>query len=144
MYGVTLSQARAIIAGTLTHGREIGCRPLTVTVLDPGGHPVALEREDDSGILRVEIAHAKAWGALGMGFGTRELQRRHQQAPEFVSAISAVSGGRIVPVPGGVLIRDTAQTLLGAVGVSGDTSDRDETCAVRGIEDAGLLAETGA
>ena len=144
MGGITLEQASRIVDGALAHGRELDCAPLTVAVLDPGGHPVALKREDASGILRPQIAHAKAWGALGMGFGTRELQRRVEHAAAFVDALSAVSAGRVVPVPGGVLVRDHDGRLLGAVGISGDTSERDEACAVRGIEGAGLVADTGA
>jgi uncharacterized protein GlcG (DUF336 family) len=141
---VTLAQARAIADGTLAAGRERDLDPLTVAVLDTGGHVVVLQREDGSGILRPQIATGKAWGALGMGFGTRELAARAERMPSFVAALSAVSEGRVVPVPGGVLIRDPTGTLLGAVGVSGDLSDADESAAVTGIESAGLTADTGA
>jgi uncharacterized protein GlcG (DUF336 family) len=144
MAGITLEQATAVVDGALTHGRELGCAPLTVTVLAPGGHTVALKREDGSGILRPQIAHAKAWGALGMGFGARELERRLAHLPAFVDALAAVSGGRVVPVAGGVLVRDADGELLGAIGISGDTSERDEACAVHGIAGAGLAADTGA
>lgn len=137
---ITLAQAQQIVTATIARGRALGAAPLTVTVLDSGGHPVALCREDGSGILRPQIAHAKAWGALGMGFSSRELGRRWQLAPHFVTALGAVSEGRVVPVPGGVLIRlDGA--LLGAVGVSGDTSDLDEACAIAGVHAAGLQPE---
>jgi uncharacterized protein GlcG (DUF336 family) len=111
-------------------------------VLDPGGHAVALKREDGSGILRPQIAMGKAWGALGMGFASRELARRAEQHPVFVAALTSVSGGRLVPVPGGVLIRAGDGALVGAVGVSGDTSDKDEECAAHGVEAAGLVPDT--
>lgn len=144
MTAITLEQAATIVDAALARGRELDCQPLTVVVLDPGGHPVALKREDGSGILRPQIAHAKAWGALGMGFGTRELQRRLEVAPAFVDALSSVSDGRVVPVPGGVLARAGDAGVLSGVGISGDTPDRDEDCAVRGVEAAGLRADTGA
>jgi len=103
---------------------------------------VAFKREDRSGILRPDIAHGKAWCALGMGFGSRELAERATKAPMFITALAAVSQGRMVP--GGVLIRNADGDILGAVGISGDTSDKDETCAVAGIKAAGLTAQTGA
>ncbi len=143
MPGVTLDQARAIVDAARKRGRELGLAPLTVAVLDAGGHLVALEREDRSGILRPEIAFGKAWGALGMGFGSREYLARSQTAPAFVNAIAAASQGRVVPVPGGVLAEDASGEVQGAVGISGDISDNDETCAVAGIEAAGLKPRTG-
>jgi uncharacterized protein GlcG (DUF336 family) len=141
---LTLAQASTIVDAALAKARATGSAPLTVAVLDSGGHLVALKREDRSGILRPDIAIAKAWGALGMGFGTRELAERATKVPMFITAISAVSHGRLVPVPGGVLIKDGSGEVLGAVGISGDTSDRDESCAVAGIEAAGLAAAIGA
>ena len=140
---VTLVHATTIVDIALKKGRETNCAPLTVAVLDSGGHLVAFKREDRSGILRPDIAMAKAWGALGMGFGTRELADRAQRMPMFVNALAAVSGGRMMPVPGGVLVKSEAGEVLGAVGISGDTSDKDEACAVAGIEAAGLKAVTG-
>ncbi|MGQ7791414.1 GlcG/HbpS family heme-binding protein [Faunimonas sp. B44] len=141
---IMLQQASTIVDAALANGRAQNLVPLTVAVLDPGGHLVALKREDGSGILRVEIATGKAWGALGMGFGSRELAERAAKAPAFVNAIAAASQGRLVPAPGGVLIRNREGELLGAVGISGDVSDADEACAVAGIEAAGLVAQTGA
>src|SRR5437667_10421599 len=117
---ITLAQASTIVDVALRKGRETNCAPLTVAVLDAGGHLMALKREDRSGILRPDIAIAKAWGALGMGFGTRELAERATKVPMFITAISAVSHGRLVPVPGGVLIKDGSGEVLGAVGISGD------------------------
>ncbi|HWA79609.1 MAG TPA: heme-binding protein [Acetobacteraceae bacterium] len=144
MSGITLAQARTIIEAARKHGRALGLAPLTVAVLDSGGHPVALEREDRSGILRPEIAFGKAWGALGLGFGSRELFTRSQTAPSFVNAIAMASQGRLVPVPGGVLAESASGEILGAVGISGDLSENDEACAVAGIEAAGLKPRTGA
>ena len=141
---VTLTQASTIVDVALTKGRETNCAPLTVAVLDAGGHLVAFKREDRSGILRFDIAFGKAWGALGMGFGSRELSERAGKNPLFFGVLATVSQGRLVPVPGGVLIKDAAGSVLGAVGISGDTSDKDEVCAVAGIEAAGLKAATGA
>ncbi len=142
MTAITLAQATTIVDATLARGRELDLDPLTVVVLDPGGHVVALKREDGSGILRPQIATGKAWGALGMGFASRELARRGEEHPVFVAALTSVSGGRLVPVPGGVLIRTSDGALVGAVGVSGDSSDNDEACAAHGIQAAGLVADT--
>ena len=141
---VTLAQATIIVDTALQKGRETNCAPLTVAVLDAGGHMVAFKREDRSGILRYDIAYGKAWGALGMGFGTRELGERAGKNPLFFGVLATVSQGRMVPVPGGVLIKDAGGAVLGAVGISGDTSDKDEICAVAGIEAAGLKAAVGA
>jgi uncharacterized protein GlcG (DUF336 family) len=141
---VTLAQASTIVDTALTKGREMNLAPLTVAVLDAGGHMVAFKREDSSGILRYDIAYGKAWGALGMGFGSRELGDRAAKNPVFFGVLATVSHGRLIPVPGGVLIKDDAGAVLGAVGISGDASDKDEACAVAGIEAAGLKAVVGA
>lgn len=141
---VTLDQASVIVDTALTAARAHGFAPLCVVVLDPGGHPRAMKRDDGAAISRPEIATAKAAGCLGMGFGGRELARRAQAAPGFIAALNSIFPHGILPVAGGVLIRDAAGTLLGAVGVSGDTSDNDEVCALAGIAAAGLVAETGA
>jgi uncharacterized protein GlcG (DUF336 family) len=140
---INLEQASIVVDVALRKGRELNCAPLTVAVLDVGGHLVAFKREDKSGLLRFDIAFAKAWGALGMGFGSRALAARAAKVPMFFTALAAVSGGRMVPVPGGVLIRNAAGDIIGAVGISGDTSDRDEMCAIAGIEAAGLRADPG-
>lgn len=140
---LSLSQAQAAVAATLAHAATIGAAPLTVAVLDSGGNVVALARQDGSGIARPQIATGKAWIALGMGFGTRELARRAELQPHFVDALPAVVGGQAVPAPGGVLVRASGGVVLGAIGVSGDTSDRDEECAVAGIRSIGLTAVPG-
>lgn len=144
MTSVTLAQAATIVDAALKKGRDTSCAPLTVAVLDAGGHLVCFKREDKSGILRFDIAYGKAWGALGFGFGSRELGNRASKQQMFYTAIAAASGGRVVPAPGGVLIRNAAGDVIGCVGISGDTSDKDEVCAVAGIEAAGLKADPGA
>ncbi|MEH2474121.1 uncharacterized protein GlcG (DUF336 family) [Nitrobacteraceae bacterium AZCC 2161] len=141
---LTLIQARNIIDASLAKSRELSLSPLTVAVLDAGGHLIALNREDNSGILRVDIAIGKAWGALGMGYGSREIFERSKKAPSFIEALTAASKGRLIPGAGGVLIRDNDNVTMGAVGISGDTSDNDETCAVAGIESIGLRPMIGA
>ena len=140
---LTLAQASTIVDKALEKGRELHLKPLTVVVLDAGGHMVAMKREDGSSLLRPQIAGGKAWGVLGMGFGGREFARRVAANPAFIQALSVASEGRIVPVPGGVLIRDSSNAIIGSVGISGDTSENDETCAVYGIRCAGLSADTG-
>jgi uncharacterized protein GlcG (DUF336 family) len=144
MLGQTLAQASTIVDAALKTGRETNCAPLTVAVLDAGGHLVAFKREDRSGIMRFDIAFGKAWGALGFGFPSRTLGERAEKYPTFFQAIAVASQGRFVPAAGGVLIRDGDGDVIGAVGISGDNSDKDETCAVAGIRAAGLQADTGA
>jgi len=137
---LTLEQASIIVDKALEHGRAQNFKPLTVVVLDAGGHMVAMKREDRSSLLRREIAEGKAWGCLGMGFGGREFQRRAQQGALFLTALMAASDGRVVPAPGGVLIKGGGE-IMGSVGISGDTSDNDEACAIAGIKAAGLTPE---
>src|SRR3954468_3410936 len=143
MTALTLAQASTIVDKALEKGRDLNLHPLTVVVLDAGGQLKAMKREDRSSLLRPEIAMGKAWGTLGMGFGGREFARRAAANPTFLQALMAASGGRIVPVPGGVLIRDAEGEIIGSVGISGDTSDKDEICAVHGIKSAGLTPDTG-
>ncbi|MFF4300376.1 heme-binding protein [Streptomyces sp. NPDC001601] len=143
MQPLLLKDASHMVDSALAHGRALGCHPLTVAVLDAGGHLLALKREDDSGILRPQIAQAKAWGALGMGAGSRGLAARAADAPAFFQSLTTISDGRIAPVPGGVLIRDSEGHVIGAVGISGDHPDRDEACAVHAIESAGHVADAG-
>ena len=140
---LTLEQASQIVDGGLNRAAELGLKPITIAVLDAGGHLVAFKRQDSSGILRPEIAQGKAWGALGMGIGSRALAQRAEVTPAFFVSLASASHGRLFPVPGGVLIRGPANRVLGAVGVSGDAPDNDESCAVCGIEQAGLIADPG-
>jgi uncharacterized protein GlcG (DUF336 family) len=143
MSGITLAQASTIVDVALKKGRELNLKPLVVAVLDAGGHLVAYKREDRSPILRFQIATGKAYGALGMGMGSRGLFERSQKNPMFVQMLGQLSDGRVMGVPGGVLILDAAGDIIGAVGVSGDTSDNDEIAAIAGIEAAGLKYDTG-
>ena len=140
---ITLDQACAIIAAARAAGRAGGFKPLSVVVLDAGGHVTAFEREDGSSNKRFEIAHGKAHGAISLGLGSRALMARAEQQPSFIAAATSAIGGALIPVPGGVLIHSTSGAIIGAVGISGDTSDNDEAAAVAGIEAAGLVAVTG-
>ena len=143
MRKLTLSTAETITSAALAKAVELGLKPLTVAVLDAGGHTVLLKRQDGSSIMRPQIATGKAVGALAVGAGTRWLNANAESRPHFVNALNGVSGGAIVPVPGGVLIKDDGGETLGAVGITGDTSDNDETCAVAGIEAVELIADCG-
>src|SRR5712671_3119649 len=120
MSHLSLESAARIVDAALEHARTLKLKPMTIAVLDAGGHLVAFKRQDRSGILRPEIAQGKAWGALGMGHGGRDLARRAIEAPAFYAAIAATSQGRVIPVGGGVLIRDAQGDIIGAVGASGD------------------------
>lgn len=141
MTALTLETADAIANACLAAGRDNSLAPLTVAVLDAGGHVIVLKRSDGSGILRCDIAIGKAWGALGMGMSSRALAKRSAGAPLFYQAIAVASGGRVIPVPGGVLIRDGQDHIMGAIGVSGDTSDNDELCATTATRAAGLFPD---
>ena len=139
--GLSLAQGRQIVVTALAVGREAKLAPLTVAVLDIGGHLVCLEREDGSGIMRADVAIAKAWGALGMGMSSRAIRDRLQDRPTFQGALAVVSQGRFAPVPGGVLICNAQGEAIGATGISGDMSDQDEYCAIEGIKAAGLVPD---
>ncbi len=138
---LSLDQADIIITGALKHAADAGYDPLTVAVLDAGGHLLAFKRQDGSGILRPEIAVGKAYGALGFGLDGRDLKEKNAT---FLAAVAAASGGRMVPVPGGVLVRaPKGGAILGAVGISGDNSGNDEKAAVAGIKAAKLAVSDG-
>ena len=139
---ISLSQSRMLIEGALAEGRALDLKPLSVVVLDPRAAMVAMMSEDGVSQMRARIAHGKANAAIALGMGTRALMNRAEQQAYFIQAINGVAGGDMVPVPGGVLIQDQDGTLLGAVGISGDTSDNDEAAAIAGIEAAGLNAVT--
>ena len=142
MTRITIDAARTIIRGTLTNGREMGLKPLSVVVLDAGGHVVAFEREDGASPGRFAIAHGKAHGAVMLGMpGSAQMARAEEQA-YFMQAVNGLFGGQVVPVPGGILIRGADGAVLGAAGVTGDTSDNDAEAGRAGIEAAGLTAET--
>ncbi len=141
MAEISLTRARKIIRQTLAKGREMELKPLSVVLLDTGGHVKAFEREDGASPGRFAIAHGKAYGAIMLGLaGTAQMARAEQQ-PYFIDAMNGLFGGRVVPVPGGVLIRDGRGAIVGALGVTGDTSDKDAAAASAGIESAGLTPE---
>lgn len=134
---LTLEKASTIVDKALAKAREMKYRPMCVAVLDEGGHVKALKREDGASILRPQIAIGKAWGAVGMGESSRQLGGRLKERVAFLGALSDMSGGKVVPVAGGVLILQGG-AIIGAVGVSGGTADEDEACAIEGIKAAGL------
>ena len=138
---IGLETARIITDGVRAAGKEHGLKPLTVVVLDAGGHVVSVEREDGSANSRFEIAFGKAYGALALGMGSRSLMARAEQQPYFITSVAAAVGGKLIPVPGGVLVKDETGAVIGAVGVSGDTSDNDELAAVSGIKAALLIPQ---
>jgi uncharacterized protein GlcG (DUF336 family) len=138
---ISLETAKAITAGVRAAGKERGLKPLTVVVLDAGGHVLSVEREDGSSNNRFEIAFGKAYGALALGMGSRSLMARAEQQPYFINSAAAAIGGKLVPVPGGVLVKDENGAVIGCVGVSGDTSDNDELAAISGIESASLVPQ---
>ena len=142
MAELTLDIARKILDAALAKAAEKKLKPLVIAILDARGCVKLTAAQDGTSLLRFEVAHAKAYGALAMGMGSRALYQRAQEQSYFIDAVNTLAQGRLVPVPGGVLIQD-GSTLLGAIGVSGDTSDNDEACAIAGIETAGLKANPG-
>lgn len=140
MTEISLGEARIIISETLQAARSLGLKPISVVVLDSGGHARAFEREDGASTHRFQIAHGKAHGALALGVGSRALMERAAQQPYFVAAAGAAIGGALIPVPGGLLVLGPDGDVVGAVGVTGDTSDNDESVAIAGIEAAGFVA----
>lgn len=143
MASLSLSKANRIITVVLKKGAELGLKPLAVAVLDAGGHLRAFQRQDGASMMRYEIASGKAYGAIAVGAGSRWLNAQASERPHFLEGLSNVSGGKIIAVPGGVLIRAKNGEIIGAVGVTGDTSDNDEICAIAGIEAAGFQADGG-
>lgn len=141
MDSVSLDQALQIAHEIIDKGRSSGYKPLTVAVLDAGGTVKVLLRSDGSSLLRPEIAVGKAWGALGMGLSSRAISNLAAERPQFAASLAALAGGKVVPAAGGVLVRDRQGEIIGAVGVTGDTSDNDEECALHGIQAAGFSGE---
>ncbi|WP_129794392.1 heme-binding protein [Sphingosinicella sp. CPCC 101087] len=138
MTRITLDQANRIIAATFAKGGELGLKPLSVAVLDPGGHLIAFQRQDASSILRPQIAMGKAGGALALGVSSRAIGEMAAERPSFIAALGPIAPLGVVPAAGGVIVRNATGNILGAVGVTGDTSDNDEACALAGIAAAGL------
>lgn len=143
MTDLTLDQARKIVDAALARGVDMKLNPLAIAVLDARGCLKAFAAQDGTSLKRGEVAHGKAYGALSLGMGSRAIFKRAQEQAYFVGAVNALVQGALVPVPGGVLIRGKDETLLGAVGISGDTSDNDEACALAGIAAVGLKADPG-
>ncbi len=140
MKTLTLEKANIIINTATNKARKLNMAPITVVVLDEAGHLKAMQREDGATMIRLQIATAKAWGAVNMGISSRSLANVAVERPDFMKALIGMADGKIMPVPGGVLIRDTKNNLIGAVGISGDISDQDERCAIAGIESVGFIA----
>ncbi|MDI1276529.1 heme-binding protein [Methylobacter sp.] len=140
MKSLTLEKANLIINTATNKARKLNMEPITVVVLDAEGHLKAMQREDGATMIREQIATAKAWGAVSMGISSRSLASVAEKRPDFMNALLNMADGKIMPVPGGVLIRDTKNNLIGAVGISGDISDQDERCAIAGIEAVGFIA----
>ncbi len=143
MSELTLDQAQTILTTALEKSRALGLSPLAIGVLDARGALKAFAAQDGTSLKRAEIALGKARGALALGMGSRSLFRRAKEQPYFISAAASATGGDMVPVPGGVLIRTADRKVIGVVGISGDTSDNDEACAVAGIVAAGYVADPG-
>ena len=141
MEKLTLAQADTIIDETFAKGGEMGLKPLTVAVLDDGGNLVAFKKQDNSSVMRFEIARGKAWGAIGMGTASRNLENVAKERPHFMNALVGASGGKVVPVAGGLLVKTGDGQIVGSIGVSGDTSDNDEQAGRAGIEAAGLATD---
>lgn len=140
---LTLAQAQTIVSVALTEGRRLGCNPLAVAVYDARGALKAFAAEDGTSLRRADIAKGKAYGAIALGVGSRTINKMALDRPHFVNAAMHAIGGSLVPVPGGVLIRDSAGVVLGSVGISGDTSDNDEAAAMSGITSIGLTGDPG-
>ncbi|MBC3270380.1 heme-binding protein [Pseudomonas sp. SWRI81] len=144
MSALTLKVAVNLVSEAISAGRGINAAPLTIAVLDTGGHLIALQREDGASLLRPNIAIGKAWGAIALGKGSRLLAQDAQQRPAFFAALNSMGEGSVVPAPGGVLIRNQTGEVLGAIGISGDLSDVDEQVAIRAVEALDLRADAGA
>lgn len=143
MTRIALEQANAVIAGAFAKGAELGLKPLTVAVLDAGGHMIAFARADGASTLRPQIALAKAGGALGLGVSSRKIGEMAAERPSFVGSLAPIAPHGMVPAAGGVIVVDADGGPIGAIGVTGDTSDKDEIAALAGIAAAGLRPQAG-
>ena len=141
MHRLNLAQANALIEAAFAKGAELSLKPLTVTIHDPGGHLIACQRQDGASTMRVRLAGGKACGALALGVSSRTIGKMAEERPHFVASVRELGEGGMVPVAGGVIVCDADGTVLGAVGVTGDTSDNDEACALAAIESVGLTAK---
>ena len=141
MHRLNLAQANALIEAVFAKGAALGLKPLTVAVLDPGGYLIAAQRQDTCSNMRVKLAQGKAAGALALGVPSRVIAKMAEERPHFIAAVREMGEGGMVPAGGGVIIADGAGTIVGAIGVTGDTSDNDEACAFAAIEAQGLTAK---
>lgn len=142
MQKLSLTDAVTIIEHAFEHAEHGSFKPIAIAVLDDGGHLKAFAAQDGTSILRPKIAHGKAYGAIALGFGSRRIAAMAAERPMFVDALNGLAAGALIPVPGGVLIKDKEGAIVGAVGITGDTSDNDEACAIVGIKAAGYEAAT--
>lgn len=138
MHRLTLAQANAMIEAAFAKGAEMGLKPLTATIHDPGGHLIACQRQDGASTLRVKLAGGKACGALSLGVSSRTVGDMALDRPHFIASVDTMGEGGMVPAAGGVIVVDEAGTIVGAIGITGDTSDNDEACALAAIAAAGL------
>lgn len=138
MHRLNLAQANALIEAAFAKGAALGLKPLTVTVHDPGGHVIACQRQDGASNMRVKLAGGKACGALALGVSSRTIGEMAVDRPHFIASVDTMSEGGMVPAAGGVIVCDAGGTVLGAIGVTGDTSDNDEACALTAIAGVGL------
>jgi uncharacterized protein GlcG (DUF336 family) len=141
MSDITLDQANTILSAALNKGRELGLKPLSVAVLDAGGHLVALARQDGASTLRPQIACGKAGGALALGVSSRKIADMAAERPSFIASLGPISPYGVIPAAGGIIVVDGNGKPIGAVGITGDLSDNDEACALAGIAAAGLTAQ---
>lgn len=141
MTRITLEQANKVIANAFDKGSELGLKPICVAVLDAGGHLIAFQRQNGASILRAQIACGKAGGALALGISSRKIGDMAGERPTFVTSLAAISAHGVIPAAGGVIVIDASGQPIGAVGITGDTSDNDEACALAGIAAAGLIAQ---
>lgn len=141
MSTITLEQALSMTQGALHYAQQVSAAPLTIAVLDNAGRLVSLQRQDGSALLRPDIAIGKAWGAIALGRSSRGLAEVAAARPDFMSAVNVMAEGNIIPAAGGVLVKDAEQNVLGAIGISGDSPDVDEDCAVAGIKQTSLVAD---
>lgn len=141
MHRLTLAQANAMIEAAFAKGKELGLKPLTVTIHDPGGHMIACQRQDGASTLRVKLAGGKACGALALGVSSRLVGEMAVERPHFIASVDNMDAGGMVPAAGGVIVCDEGGMIVGAIGVTGDTSDNDEVCALAAIQDQGLTAK---
>ena len=138
MHRLTLAQANALIEAAFAKGAELGLKPLTVTIHDPGGHLIACQRQDGASNMRVKLAGGKASGALALGVSSRTIGDMAVERPQFVASVDTMAEGGMVPAAGGVIVCDANGAVVGAIGVTGDTSDNDEACALAAISSLGL------